>query len=266
LLAPARPTFLCQIRHRQCQIGYATRSIEVFALASLCAPLYATLRQLISLVDSIRVVLFLIVPVSQTGAPLFIIKTEPEKTCANFARAPLGSQLVVQRRSRKWPSDRSWTRIKQVAHRGALPLDNCHTQTELYTTKNDTGLVFLSWFAGLAIWHQEPKFFFAPMGMIQLPLGDELFLVSRAAPIRTRETRCAENRRFSDPAIPPPVPTPRCAGTSGDRPDLPADDWTAPCTAEPVTAAAIELVVGSFAGAGAAMRSDSIAPQQEQKN
>jgi len=42
----------------------ATRSIEVFALASLCAPLYATLRQLISLVDSIRVVPFLFVPVS----------------------------------------------------------------------------------------------------------------------------------------------------------------------------------------------------------
>lgn len=48
----------------------ATRSIEVFALASLCAPLYATLRQLISLVDSIRVVLFLIVPVSQNGGAI----------------------------------------------------------------------------------------------------------------------------------------------------------------------------------------------------
>jgi hypothetical protein len=145
-----------------------------------------------------------------------------------------------------------------------VPLDNCPTRAELYTTKNDAGPVFLSWFGGLVIWRQEPKLFFTPGGMIQLALGDELLLVSSAAPICTRETRCTENRRFSGPAIPPPAPTPRCAGTSGDRPDLPADDWTAPCTAEPVAAAAIGLVAGSFADA--AMRSDSIAPQQEQKN
>ena len=163
---------------------------------------------------------------------------------------------MVQRRSRKWPSDRSWTRIE--------PLDNCHTRAELYTTNNDAGPVFLSWFGGLVIWRPKPNLFFG--GIIQLPPGDQLLLVFSAAPICTRETRCTENRRFSGPAIPPPAPTPRCAGTSGDRPDLPADDWTAPCTAEPVAAAAIGLVVGSFAGAGAAMQSDSIAPQQEQKN
>lgn len=197
---------------------------------------------------------------------MFTIKIERDEPRANFVRAPSGPQLVVQRRSRKWPSDRSWTRIEQVAHRGAVPLDNCHTRAELYTTKNDAGPVFLSWFVGLVIWRQKPKLFFTPGGMIQLPPSDELLLVSSAAPICTRETRCTENRRFSGPAIPPPAPTPRCAGTSGDRPDLPADDWTAPCTAEPVAAAAIGLVVGSFAGAGAAMRGDSITRQKEQKN
>jgi hypothetical protein len=192
---------------------------------------------------------------------LFTIKTERKKARANFARAPSGPQRVVQRRSRKLPSDRSWTRIKQVVHQRALPLDNCHTLAELYTTKNDAGR-----FGALVIWRQKPKFFFTPGGMIQLPQGDELLLISSAAPICTRATPCTENRRFSGPAIPAPAPTPRCAGTSGDRPDLPADDWTAPCTAEPVAAAAIGLVVGSFAGAGAAMQSDGIAPQQEQKN
>jgi hypothetical protein len=157
---------------------------------------------------------------------LFAIETEREKTRANVARAPLGP--------------------------------------ELYTTKNDAGPALLSWFSGLVIWHQEPKLFFAPVGMIQLPLGDELFLASSAAPIRTRETRCAGNRPFSGSAMPPPAATPECAGASDDQPDLPADDWTAPCIGEPVAAAGIGLVVGS--SAGAAMRSDSIALQQERKN
>jgi hypothetical protein len=83
---------------------------------------------------------------------------------------------------------------------------------------------------------------------------------------RACETRYVENRRLSSPTIPPPALTPPCAGTSGDRPDLPADDWTAPYTVEPVAAAAIGSVVGSFAGAGAAMRSDRIVRQQEHKN
>ena len=197
---------------------------------------------------------------------MFTIKTERRKARANFARAPSGPQRVVERRSRKWPSDRSWTPIEQVAHRGVLPLANRHARTELYTTKRDASPVFLSWFGGLVIGRQKPKLFFTPGGMIQLPLGDELLPVSSAAPICTREMRCTENRQFSSAAIPPPAPTPRCAGTSGDRPDLPTDDWTAPCTAELVAAAAIGLVVGSFVGAGAAMQSDSIASQKEQKN
>jgi hypothetical protein len=79
-------------------------------------------------------------------------------------------------------------------------------------------------------------------------------------------TRCTENRPFSGPAIRPPALTPECAGASGDRSDLSADDWTALPIAEPVAAAAIGSAVGSFADAGAAMRSDSIVPQQEQKN
>jgi hypothetical protein len=81
---------------------------------------------------------------------------------------------------------------------------------------------------------------------------------------RARETRCVKNRQLSSPTIPPPAPPP-CAGTSGDRPDLPADDWTAPSTAEPVAAAAIVSVVGSFAGAGAATRSEAIASSDNKR-
>jgi hypothetical protein len=197
---------------------------------------------------------------------LITIKIEWDKTRANFARKRAGPQCVVQPRGDKRWHDYSWTHIKQVAHQGALPLDNCHTRTELNTTKNDAGPAFLSWFGGLVIWHQEPKLFFALVGIVQLPLGDELFLVSSAAPSRARETSCVENHRLVSPTILPPAPTPRCAGASGDWPDLPADDWTAPSIAKPVAAAVIGSAVGSFSAAGAAMRRDCIVRQQEQNN
>ena len=208
----------------------------------------------------------LIVPIGRTGAPLITIKIELDKTRANFARAPAGPQLAVQRRSDKRRRDHSSTHIKQVAHQGALRLDNCRVATELYTTNNGAGPPFSSWFNGLVIFYRETKLFFAPAGMMQLLLGDELLPVSSAAPSRARETRRVENRRLLSPTIPPPAPAPRCAGTSGDRPDLPADDWTAPFTAEPVAAAAIGSVVGPFVGAGTAMRSDSIVRRQEQES
>jgi hypothetical protein len=145
-------------------------------------------------------------------------------------------------------------------------LDNCRAATELGATNNDAGPPFLSWFSGLVISYRETKLFFASGEMIQPQLANELVLVSSAAPSRPRETRCVKNRRASSPTIPPPAPPPPCAGTYGDRPDLPADDWTAPSVAEPVAAAAVGSAVASFAGAGAAMRSDSIVRQQEHKN
>ena len=139
--------------------------------------------------------------------------------------------------------------------------------TELCATKDDAGPGFLSWFSRLVISQRESTWLFLASGaVIQLQLGNELILVSSAAPRPAREKHCVENRQLSSPTSPPPALTPRCAGASGDRPDLPADNWTAPSTAEPVTAAAIGSVVGSFAGAAAAMRSDSIARQQERKN
>jgi len=62
---------------------------------------------------------------------------------------------------------------------------------------------------------------------------------------------------------PPPALTPPSAGTSGDRPDLPADDWTAPSTAKPVAAAAIGSVVGSLASVGTNLW--RVAPQRKQQ-
>jgi len=197
---------------------------------------------------------------------LITIKIERGKTRVNFARAQAGPPLSVQRRSNKRRRDHSWTHIEQVAHQAALRLDNCRAATELCTTDNSDGPPFLSWFIGFVISCRETKLFFASGEMIQLQLANELIVLSGTVPSRARETRWVENRQLVSPTIPSPAPTPRCAGASGDRPDLPADDWTAPSIAEPVAAAAIGSVVGSFAGADAAMRSDRIVRQQEQKN
>jgi len=65
---------------------------------------------------------------------------------------------------------------------------------------------------------------------------------------------------------PPPALTPPSAGTSGDRPDLPADDWTPPFTAEQVLAAAIGPVVGSLADAGTGMSGKRVVRRREQDN
>jgi hypothetical protein len=157
-------------------------------------------------------------------------------------------------------------KIEQVALQAALLLHDSPPATKLRPSKNHAGTRFLRRLGHLVISRRKiTRLFPGPCKVIQFQLSDELIAVSSAAPSCARQTRCAENRRLSVPAIPPPAPL-RCAGTSDDRPDLPADDWTAPPTTEPVAAAAIGLVVGSFAGAGAAMRSHRIGRQKERKN
>src|SRR6266446_8396199 len=108
------------------------------------------------------------------GAPMITIKIERDKTRANFARAPAGPQLVVQRRSEKRQRDHSWAHIKQVAHQGAVRLDNCRAATELCATNNDAGPPFSRWFSGLIMSYRETKLFFASAEMIQLQLANEL--------------------------------------------------------------------------------------------
>jgi len=192
---------------------------------------------------------------------LFTIKIERD------ANALAGPRITVQRQSGKLLHSHLYTNIEQAAHQGALVPHDSLPARKLRSSTNHAGTQFLSRLSRLVISRREiTRLFPAPRKVIQFQLSDRLMLVSCAAPSRARETGRTKNRRFSGPTIPPPAPTHRCAGTSGDRPDLPTDDWTAPCFAEPVAAAAIGLVVGSFAGAGAAMQSDSIAPQQEQKN
>jgi len=196
---------------------------------------------------------------------LFTIKIGQDKPRANFVTALAGPQLAVQRQSDELLHGHLCTNIEQVAHQGALLLHESPPATKLRPSKNLAGTRFLSRLGRLVIRRRKiTRLFPAPCKVIQFQLSDKLTLVSSAAPSRAPETRCTENRRLSCPAIPTRALRPPCAGTSDDRPALPADDWTAPPTAEPVAAAAIGLVVDSFAGA--AMQSDGIATQQEQKN
>ena len=196
---------------------------------------------------------------------MFTIKIERDKPHANFASALAGPQLAVQRQSGDLLRSHCAENIEQATHQGALLLHDTPPAMKLRPSKNHAGTRFLSRLSRLVISRWKiTRLLPAPCKVIQFQLNDKLILVSGAAPSRARETRCTESCRLSSTAIPPPALT--CPGTSDDRPDLRADNWTAPCTAEPVAAAAIGLVVGSFAGAGAAMRSNRIARQQKRKN
>jgi len=69
-----------------------------------------------------------------------------------------------------------------------------------------------------------------------------------------------------DDCQPSPALTPPSAGTSDDRSDLPADDWTALSNTASVAAAAIGSVVGSLAGTGTDMWSNTVVRKREQNN
>ena len=198
---------------------------------------------------------------------MFTIKIERDKPRANFASALAGRRLAVQRQGGELLHSHLCTNVEQVIRRGTLLLHDSPLATKLCPSKNHARSGFFSWLSRLVISRRKiTRLFPAPCKVIQFQLSDQLMLVSYAAPSRARETGRTENRRLSGPAVLPRALTPPCAGASDDRPDLPADDWTAPPATEPVAAAAIGPAVGSFAGAGAAMRSDSIVRQKQRKN
>jgi hypothetical protein len=144
LFGPARRTILFQIRHSSVKLVMATARSR-FSLSPVSAR-YSTPHRdrLISLVDSIPIVPFLIVPVSQGGAPLFTIKFERDKPRANFASAPAGPQFAVQWRRGELLDSHLCTNIEQAAHQGALMLRNPSLATKLRASKNHVGTWFWS--------------------------------------------------------------------------------------------------------------------------
>jgi type IV secretion system protein VirD4 len=61
---------------------------------------------------------------------------------------------------------------------------------------------------------------------MQLPPTDELVLVSACHPIRAKKARYYEDARLKARVLPPPSLTVASEGTSGDRPNRGADDWS----------------------------------------
>jgi type IV secretion system protein VirD4 len=102
--------------------------------------------------------------------------------------------------------------------------------------------------------------------VMQLPPTDELVLVSGVPPIRTRKARYYEDIRLKNRVLPPPVLTTASAGTSGDRPQPHADDWTTLSPPQPGAAAAARSVAGSLAdddSANGGIRREPALPEHE---
>ncbi len=127
-------------------------------------------------------------------------------------------------------------------------LDNCHVRvafatndertarrvsdalgiaTELRAMKNYAGHRLSPWLGHLMVSRQETaRHLLTPGEVMQLPTSDELVLVSGVPPIRAKKVRYYEDRRLAARVLPPPSREPPSEGTSGNRPDLRADDWS----------------------------------------
>ena len=144
-------------------------------------------------------------------------------------------------------------------------LDNCHVRvcfatndertakrvsdalgiaTELRAMKNYAGHRLSPWLGHLMVSRQETSRPLLTTGeVMQLPPTDELVLVSACHPIRAKKAQYYEDRRLKARILKPPSLTNVSEGTSGDRPDQEADDWSAlPLQASDADAA------GSIAG------------------
>jgi type IV secretion system protein VirD4 len=167
-------------------------------------------------------------------------------------------------------------------------LDNCHvrvafatndertarrvsdalgTATELRAMKNYAGHRLSPWLGHLMVSRQETaRPLLTPGEVMQLPPSDELVLVSGVPPIRARKARYYEDPRLKSRVLQPPALATVGADTSGDRPALHADDWTALVWQKPGAAAAGGSVAGSFVeddAANGGIRREPLLPEHE---
>jgi type IV secretion system protein VirD4 len=163
-----------------------------------------------------------------------------ESALAFVASYGLKSILIAQ----------SLNQIEKVYGPSNSILDNCHvrvafatndertarrvsealgTATELRAMKNYAGHRLSPWLAHLMVSRQETaRPLLTPGEVMQLPLTDELVLVSGISPIRASKVRYYEDARFKSRILDLPVgttPVPR-EGPFGDRSDLRHDDWS----------------------------------------
>jgi type IV secretion system protein VirD4 len=163
-----------------------------------------------------------------------------ESALAFVASYGLKSILIAQ----------SLNQIEKVYGPSNSILDNCHvrvafatndertarrvsealgTATELRAMKNYAGHRLSPWLAHLMVSRQETaRPLLTPGEVMQLPVADELVLVSGLPPIRASKVRYYEDARFKSRILDLPVGTPPVLreGPFGDRSDLRHDDWT----------------------------------------
>ena len=179
-----------------------------------------------------------------------------ESALAFVASYGLKSLLIAQ----------SLNQIEKVYGPNNSILDNCHvrvafatndertarrvsealgTATELRAMKNYAGHRLSPWLAHLMVSRQETaRPLLTPGEVMQLPLTDEVVLVSGIPPIRASKVRYYEDARFKSRILNLPVgtlPAPR-GGPFGDRSDLRHDDWTKFDTQRPDAAIAGGLI------------------------
>src|SRR6478735_7421298 len=122
-------------------------------------------------------------------------------------------------------------------------LDNCHVRvcfatndertakrvsdalgmaTELRAMKNYAGHRLSPWLGHLIVSRQETaRPLLTPGEVMQLPLDDELVLISGCSPIRAKKVRYFEDERFRERVLPPPK-----FGPLDRESSVPADAWT----------------------------------------
>lgn len=123
-------------------------------------------------------------------------------------------------------------------------LDNCHvrvafatndertarrisdalgTATEQRAMRNYAGHRLAPWLAHVMVSRQETaRALLTPGEVMQLPVTEELVLVSGLAPIRAQKLRYYDDRNFSDRLVPPPL---LVAGRYPDCPARRTDEW-----------------------------------------
>ena len=101
--------------------------------------------------------------------------------------------------------------------------DTLGTATEQRAMRNYAGHRLAPWLAHVMVSRQETaRQLLTPGEVMQLPVDDELVLVSGTPPIRAKKLRYYEDRNFRGRVLPPPV---LADGDYVDRPMPRADDW-----------------------------------------
>ncbi len=102
--------------------------------------------------------------------------------------------------------------------------DSLGTATELRAQRNYAGHRLAPWLAHVMVSRQETaRPLLTPGEVMQLPMDDEIVMVSGQPPIRAKKLRYFEDGNFSDRVCSPPDL--RAGGSYLDRPPHHSDDW-----------------------------------------